>query len=138
MVLAIHSEHVRRTAGRSRARPCQTGGTMRYPDPFAPSEKWQPYELVPDECFAPVDSQSVDLNTFLLASEEGIEIDRLTVYWREALIWHQFIRLPFFRWGERVWIPHSSASLARACARTSSRSPDVLRMDCQYHRRPPT
>src|SRR5258708_38392531 len=42
---------------------------MRYPDPFAPSEKWQPYERPPDESFQPLDTQAVDLNTFLRGEE---------------------------------------------------------------------
>src|SRR2546430_8656315 len=43
--------------------------TTLFRSPFAPSEKWQPYELPPDDKFDTVDTQSVDLNTFLRGEE---------------------------------------------------------------------
>jgi hypothetical protein len=38
-------------------------------DPWAPSEKWQPYERPREDGFSPMDTQAADLNTFLRGEE---------------------------------------------------------------------
>jgi hypothetical protein len=41
----------------------------RYPDPWLPSPKWEPYELPQDEKFDTVDRKTYDLGTFLRSEE---------------------------------------------------------------------
>jgi hypothetical protein len=41
-------------------------------DPWAPSPKWEPYQRVPDERFAPVDTQAFDLSNFLRGEVQKI------------------------------------------------------------------